>query len=146
LEKLCREGKKSLQKGAGTTQATAERLDREIQQLQAFKRQLYERYKSGALDKTAFLCEREKIDAEISAKTAERNRLLTETDEQAGVLNSAQQFLSSFKKYQALPELPDSVINELVEAVYVYDTDRIEVKVSFGNEWEQTIRALDGLA
>ncbi|MDR1116959.1 MAG: recombinase family protein [Oscillospiraceae bacterium] len=146
LEKLCRDSKKSQQKDACAAEVTAERLDIEIKRLQAFKRQLYERYKSGALDKTSFLCEREKVYADINAKTTERDTLLAGTGEQEDVLNSAQQLLSSFKKYQAPAELPDDVINELVEAVYIYDTDRIEVKFSFGDEMERAIIALEDMA
>jgi len=144
MEKLCCDGKKELSQGIRAEQVAAERLDNEIGRLQAFKRQLYERYKGGSIDKTTFMCERETVERDVNSKIAERNALLAGNDEQSNTLNSAHEFFGSFLKYQSGIEPTSEMVNELVEAVYINDADRIEVRFSFRDELEQIIKTLEG--
>lgn len=144
MEKLCRSKRKGLTWGNESAQAAATRIDNEVTQLQTLKRQFYERYKSGSIDKTTFMSERETIERDINTKTTERNALLAKNDEHSEALDSANMFFSSFLKYQQVIELTNEMLNELVLAVYVFKSDRIEVQFSFGGELEKIVKALDG--
>jgi hypothetical protein len=146
MDRLCRDKKQSIQQSTESAQTAATRLDNEITQLQAFKRQLYERYKGGTLDKTEYFKEREAIEHNISAKTAEREALLTQNIGQESAFNSAQHFFGSFTAYQADAEPTAEVVNALVEAVFVFGKDRIEVRFSFMDELEQAMLAFEGVS
>jgi len=134
-EKLCRNGENELAQGIKTAQAANLRLDNEIGQQQAFKRRLYERYKGGGIDKTTFIRECEKIERNVNIKTTERSELLAQNEKQTDTLNSAHKFLGSFSKYQYCIEPAGEMVNELVEAVYIYNADRIEARLSFRMNW-----------
>jgi hypothetical protein len=146
MEKLCRNGAKDVKQSAESRQAAASRLDGEIGQLQTLKRNLYERYKNNALDRAAYLQEREAVETDIAAKTAERDTLFTQSDVQTGAINSAQRFFGSFAEYQAMTEPTAEMVNALVETVKVYGEDRIEVIFSFKDELKQAIKTLRHLS
>jgi DNA invertase Pin-like site-specific DNA recombinase len=135
MDKLCRENKKSISQSMESAQATATRLENEIIQLQAFKRQLYERFKSGSLEKAEYLSERETVEGKISTKTTERDRLITKSVNQNEAINTAQQFLCSFKQYETITEPTAEMVNTLVEAVYIYSIDRMEVRLVYRCVW-----------
>ena len=145
LEKLCRGEKKTITRDIESAQIAGARLEKELVQLQAFKRQLYERYKGGNLEKAAYLQEREAIEANISAKTAERDTLLAHGKEKTSAISSAQQFFGSFSDYQAVAELSPEMVNSLVEAVYIYGKDRFEILFTFRDELEQAIEQIEEL-
>ena len=61
-------------------------------------------------------------------------------NEQSETIQSAEQTLDSFKEFQQILDNPTAeMVNALVEAVYVFGNDRIEVRFSFMDELEQAI-------
>ena len=143
MEKLCRNNKKGIRKNTESAQISAIRLETEIGQLQAFKRQLYERFKNGSLEKAEYLTERETVESKISAKTVERDRLIAESDDQNETISTAEQFFGSFKQYETISEPTAETVNTLVEAVYVFGKDRIEVQLVYRDELEQAVAVLE---
>jgi DNA invertase Pin-like site-specific DNA recombinase len=84
------------------------RVDNESKRLQALKRQLYERYKSGRLEKTTYLSKYKAIEAGICAKPSQP---LSEASPSAG---------------------PSAgLVNALVETVRVFSQNRIEIVFSY---------------
>lgn len=108
---------------------SADRLDSAIRQIPALKRGLYERYQRGALDKAAFLREREALEAELRVKTAERD-----------ALRSAPPPIEPLPPDSALPALSDPLLHALVQQVYTYGTDRIEICFSFRDPIESALQ------
>jgi hypothetical protein len=145
IEKICQNGRNRIRRSAESAQAAAIGLEKEIAQLQAFKRQLYERFKKGALEKTEYLDERETVEADIRAKTTEREGLLARNGSQTDALDTAEQFFDKFKGFEALSEPTTEMVNALVESVRVYSRDRIEVKFACADELEKATQALNGL-
>ncbi|MDR1737022.1 MAG: hypothetical protein LBR85_09175, partial [Oscillospiraceae bacterium] len=145
MERVCLNGKKHLQHSIESSKDAARGLEKEITQLQAFKRQLYERFKKGALEKTEYLKERETVEADIIAKTTEYEGLLARNDSQTDALDTAEQFLDRFKGFESLSEPTAEMVNALVESVLVYSRDRIEVNFACADELEKAIQALNGL-
>ena len=141
MERLC--DKKEAVQNAESTQASAKRLEKEIEQLQTFKRQLYERYKDGTLDREEYLKEREAAESDMAAKTEERATLLTQCGKKAEALNSAHHYFRSFLEYQAVTEPSAEMVNKLVEAVSVYGKNRIEIRFTFRDELERAVKCLE---
>ena len=145
MEKLCHESKKGIKQSTESSQAIADRLEKEIGQLQAFKRQLYERFKSGSLKKEDYLNERETVESKISDKTAERDGLITRSDIQTDAISTAEQFFGSFKQFETVAEPTAEMVNSFVEAVYVFGKDRIEIRFAYRDELEQAIQIIHNM-
>ena len=75
LKKLSSTMKKVSKQSTASSQNIIAGIGIEIEQMQTTKRQLYERYKKGSLDKTAYFKEREAIENKINTKIAEREVL-----------------------------------------------------------------------
>ena len=126
-----------------TSQSTIEELDIEIEQMQVSKRQLYERYKKGILDKAAYFKEREAVENKITTKAKEKEALASRNDNKAESLNAAHYFLESFTKLQTDNEPSAEMVNTLVEAIHVYSKDRIEVRFSFADKLQKALQSLN---
>lgn len=137
MKKLCRDIKESSNKSTEPARETILRLEHEILQLQSSKRQQYEHFKGGEIDKAEYLKERETIETGICAKTAQREALIPVSDKQTNAVNSAHDFFTAFLKYQTDSEVSAKMINDLVDAVYVYSKDKIEIMFSFKDEFER---------
>jgi DNA invertase Pin-like site-specific DNA recombinase len=139
MEQLSRNMKKASKQSTLSAQASAEQLDREMEQLQITKRKLYERYKNGSLDKDAYFREREAVDNKISEMAVERESLHSDNNEQDKAVSSAHHFFSTFMAYQDEAEPSAVMVNAMVEAVHVFDKDRFEITFTFGDELERAI-------
>jgi len=64
------------------------------------------------------------------------------SDNQNDAINDAEQFFDSFKKFEAIVEPTAEMVNALVEAVYVYGKDRIEIVFAYRDELEQAIAVI----
>jgi hypothetical protein len=139
LEKLA----KTLKKVSSTSPTATTEIGNEIEQLQASKRQLYERYKKGSLDKATYFKEREAVENAIEAKTAKREDLTSRNIVQSNALNAAHQFFETFSEFQADTEPTAKMVNTLVDYVQVFDIDRIEICFSFADKLENALNALN---
>jgi len=90
-----------------------------------------------------YLKERETVEKDINDKIYERDKAANENDEPKNTVNSIEQFINSFKQFDLSNELTTEVINKLVDAVYVFDENRIEICFSFKDELEKVILALN---
>jgi len=143
LQRLSTTMKKVSKQSSTTAQNTAKGISSEIEQLQAFKQQLYERYKKGIIDKETYFKEREATENRLSDKTTERESLISQNDNQAEVLSEAQYFFDSFVNFNLDDEPSAETVNMLVDAVHIYGKDRIEIHFSFADKLEKALQALN---
>ena len=143
MEKLLRTAKDAAKHDALSKQTSIEQLDREIEYIQASKRQLYERYKSDSFSKDEYLGEREKTDINIGEKIDIRDSLAAHNTKQVGDADSAHRFFSSFSTYQSDTEPSAEIVNALVESVHIFGIDRMEITFTFKDEFDQVHRALN---
>ena len=119
----------------------------EIEHLQATKRQLYERYKKGSLDKAAYFKEREAVENMISEKVAKKEAkkesLAAHDNDQATALNAAHHFISSLPQFPVDNEPTAEIVNALVKSVMVYASDKIEVRFAFADKLEDALQVLN---
>ena len=125
------------------SQNTTEGIKGEIGQLQVAKRNLYERYKKGSLDKDTYFKEREAAENKLCDKTAELESLTSQNDSQAEVLGEAKYFLDSFTSFNVDDEPSAEIVNALVDTVNVYAKDRIEVCFAFADKLEKALHSLN---
>jgi hypothetical protein len=143
LKKLSETLRISSKKNTATANNTIEGLGCEIEQLQAVKRKLYERYKKGSLDRTAYFKEREVVEDKINSKTAEREKMDTQTVGQNSALNETHHFLDSFARSYTDKEPTAEIVNALVEYVSVFSKDRMEIKFSFADKLKEALQTLN---
>ncbi|MCL2578261.1 MAG: recombinase family protein [Defluviitaleaceae bacterium] len=136
MERLCKEGKKVVQQKIESSFNKTIMLKNEIAQMQALKRQLYEQYKGGILKKADYFKEREAIEVGIIEMIKECEALSSKNDFEEVAYNHVHEFFNSFSAYQTDAEPTADIVNALVESVYVFDKDRIEVRFSFIDELE----------
>ena len=140
IENISRDTKNAAKHSARSNQVAIEQFDREIVSTKASKRQLYERYRNGLLDKDEYLKEREAVQSSIDEKLAVRNSPATHITEQD---EGVDRFFSSILPHPIDTELSAEMINTMVKAVHVFADDRIEVTFSFSDELEQALRSLN---
>ena len=97
-----------IQRPYATSKNTIEEAGCRAEWLLALKRQLYERFKKGLLDKETYFKEREAVVNKIGEKTSER---------ELSILNAGD-------------EPSAEMVNALADAVYIYGKGRIEIRFS----------------
>ena len=115
------------------------KLDNEIYDLQSDKRKLYERYKKKEINQNIYLKEREVLENELAGKIAERESLISQQRIHENIFESAQQLSQKFFKYQSATELTKEMADNFIEAVNVYDIDKIEIRFAFKDELENIL-------
>jgi len=97
------------QRPFATSKNTIAGVDYRDDQLHASKRQLYERFKKGLLDKDVYFKEREAMENKVGETTAERKVLTLNADDNPSA----------------------KMVNTLANMVNIYDKDRVEISFSF---------------
>lgn len=131
--------KKTMGHHIGPTVQNTKKISSEVVKLQVLKRQRYERYKDGVIDKNTLICQGEIIQRNIKAKTMECNSLPSNQEQQYDTLNS---FFNSRLEHLGEVQPNSGMVNELVEAVYIYNVNRIEIQFCFTDELEKTFKAV----
>jgi len=145
LKKLCRAGEKSINKRTEVANKKVNLIDIEIDRLEANKLLIYDSHKRGSISVDIYLKKREEILASIKVKRLERTAVLSDSQQQNEMTNTAYQHLFKYEDYENDTDPSDKLVNLMVEAVYVFDSDRIEIKFKFAdelNEIENQIKKL----
>jgi len=141
-EKLLRIIKKTIDKPNISTDNSISQFDNEIKDIQSKKRKLYEQYTNKTINKTLYLKERETLEKELENKASERETLISQQQNQKNILESVQQLSQKFLKYQSITELTKEMVDEFIEAVNIYDSERISIRFTFKDELERIIKII----
>ena len=117
----------------------AERYDEKIQQCNDLKMELYEKYVTGELLKADFIKEKEKIALQVSKyheKKAAVEKKISEAEKKKALENAPA--LRSLAKYVSLESLSFQVVQELIDVIYFYDPEHIEVIWNFKDDYLET--------
>lgn len=98
------------------------------------KRELYEQYISGDITKERFLDEKEKVSQEAAGYKEKMDAMQTQIGE-AEKKKENSRILGSFAKYTELESLTYQIVQELVDVIYFYDPEHIEVVLNFRDEY-----------
>lgn len=117
-----------------------ERQEEKIRQYNVEKMKSYERYTSGEWTKERFLEEKEKISREIDQCREKADALREELDQaESRKKKEADKNLLSFAKYTELEALSYQIVQELIENIYVYDPEHIEVIWNYRDEYLENL-------
>src|SRR5665648_1100771 len=93
----------------------------------------------------SYLKQKEKLNQEIENTTAKIIKLEAEYELlKFKNMESGNQFVEHFKGKQKIKELSREMVGELVESVYVFDEERIEIVWKFADDFEKVIEAIQG--
>lgn len=113
--------------------------DEKIQQCNDLKMELYEKYVTGELLKADFIKEKEKIALQVSKyheKKAAVEKKISEAEKKKALENAPA--LRSLAKYVSLESLSFQVVQELIDVIYFYDPEHIEVIWNFKDDYLET--------
>jgi len=116
-----------------------------IERLNALKIEEYEKYLDGNITKNDYLKRKEKYNGEIEETTFQINKLETEYElQKLKNKESENQFVEHFKNKHEIKELSRVLIDELVDSIYVYSENEIEVVWNFRDDYVRVIEAMQG--
>ena len=104
------------------------------------KKELYERFALGTLPKESYLAQKKEIaqkESEYKKKTGELQENISKTEKKKAKENSPR--IKAFSKYTELEALSYEIIQELVDTIYFYDPEHIEVFWNFQDDYMATV-------
>lgn len=103
------------------------------------KKELYEKFALGTLPKESYLAQKQEIvqkESEYKKKAAELQEKIAEAEKEKAKENSPR--IKAFSKYTELEALSYEIIQELVDTIYFYDPEHIEVFWNFKDDYMAT--------
>ena len=108
------------------------KLESEKQKIQISKMQLYERHKQGETDKEAYLSKKEALTEKL--KNTEQEIAIIESKIKENTASGNNLNVDKLKEAVAGGELVLDWINEVIDRIYVYDRDKVEIAWKFGEK------------
>lgn len=115
----------------------------EIQKYQTRKLNLYDDYKDGILDKQEYMMFKsdydkklENCENEVASYEADKDMILDNKSE-------AQKWIGQFRKMGKITELTRNAVAILIDKVFVYSSDRIEIDYKFDSSFETMKKYVD---
>jgi len=101
------------------------------------KRELYEQFKSGKLDKAIYLQKREEIESDSEAFIIEKQALTEQLETMRNRLSEFDSQTERLCNLQFDGELNRSLVDALIEEIIVYDEERIEIRFAYADIWKE---------
>ena len=131
-EKIVLKSKTKSENEVATLIQTIRRDQQSLERLNALKIEEYEKYLDAKISKESYLKQKEKLNQEIDNTAAKISKLEAEYQLlKFKNMESGNQFVEHFKGKQKIKELSRELVSELVESVYVFDEERIEIVWKF---------------
>ena len=114
-----------------------------LSKLKASKVKSYEKYKDGALDRNSYQSQKEDIGKEI-AETGDQIAEL-ETALQSCYQENGQpvSIIESFKRYEGFTELSKEMADELIDSIYIYGSETIEIVWNHMDEYMRLVQYVE---
>src|SRR5665647_2275764 len=109
-----------------------------LERLNALKIEEYEKYLDGKISKEVYLKQREKLNQEIEKTALKISKLESEYElHKLKSTGSSNKFVEHFKSKYEIKELSRELVCELVDSIYVFDENRIEIVWKFADDFEK---------
>ncbi len=114
-----------------------------LTKLKASKVKAYEKYKDGALDRDSYRGQKEDIGKEIEETESQIAEL--ETSLQCCYQENGQpiSIIESFKRYEGFTELSKEMADELIDSIYVYGSEAIEIVWNRMDEYMRLVQYVE---
>ncbi len=121
-----------------------EKQEEKLRQIDQNKMDLYERFISGEISKEKFIEKKKRLTQE-EASHKEKVESLWERIKQADVGKEkiSSPILQGFAKYTDLETLSYPIVQELIEVIYFYNPERLEVVWKYRDEFQEILDILD---
>ncbi|MBP3345185.1 MAG: recombinase family protein [Clostridia bacterium] len=100
----------------------------------------YLKLKSGKISEIDYRAEKEKIENQI--KVCENQIITLSATLNNNVENAHNNFVTALKKYKNFNSLTKEMAQELIDVIYVYENNRIEINFKFQDEFDAVINYL----
>ena len=119
------------------------KYEEELEKNKRLREDLYPDFKMGLIDQREYEMFRNKYEIkmqEIEKSIADTDKKLKEIENGVSVENA---FIKNFLQYKSLTELTREVVGALIENVYVYENERIEIVMKFRDEFEALVEYIE---
>lgn len=103
------------------------------------KEELYPDYKAGLLELSEYEEYRKKYNQKLEEIEQSMSRINEHIEELSRGITPENKFISEFKKYHNITTLTREVVCALIENIYVYEDNRIEIAMKYRDEFETVI-------
>jgi len=124
-----------------TNEMIKEKKVKERQSLNQSLSMLYMQYKNESISHDQYLTNKNKIEDKIKQLDNEIITISQKTNN--NVLNTHNNFVSTFKKYKNFTALTREMAVELIKKIKVFEDKRIEVELNFQDEFELAVKYLE---
>ena len=139
-EKLVSKAATKSEKEIATILQEIRKAQQAIERFNTLKVEEYEKYLDGKVSKDNYLKAKEKLSLEMEKVTKQVSKMEAEYEIQnLKKQDSDNQFVDHFKGKQRIKELSRELVAELVDSIYVFDENRIEIVWKYDEEWEKMI-------
>ena len=114
-----------------------------LSKLKASKVKAYEKYKDGTLDRDSYRNQKEDIGKEIAeteSQIAELEMALQSRYQENGQPIS---IIESFKRYEGFTELSKEMADELIDSIYIYGSEAIEIVWNHMDEYIKLVQYVE---
>ena len=115
----------------------------ELTKFQKLREELYPDYKAGLIDRTEYETFKNRYEIKIADL---ENHIRDMSDKIAEIetgLSPENNFIVNFKKYRSITELTREVVSALIENVYIYEDERIEIVMKYNDDFETLLEYID---
>ncbi len=113
-----------------------------LSKLKASKVKTYEKYKDGTLDRDSYT----NLKADVSKQIAETDARIEEHEIalQSSYQNSQPcSIIESFKRYEGFAELSKEMVDELIDSIYIYGSEKIEIVWHHMDEYIRLVQCVE---
>ena len=106
-----------------------------INNLKSKKRELYEEYKFNKIDRNAFKEEAEVIEKNIGLLLSDIERYESTYLETIKKIRKNDYWINHYKRNKKIKKITKKVLDELIENIYVFENNKVEVKFKYFDEY-----------
>ena len=140
VEKLVSKAATKSEKEIATILQEIRKAQQAIERFNTLKVEEYEKYLDGKVSKDNYLKAKEMLSLEMEKATKQVSKMEAEYEIQnLKKQDSDNQFVDHFKGKQRIKELSRELVAELVESIYVFDENRIEIVWKYAEDYEKVI-------
>lgn len=115
----------------------------ELSKIKQLREDLYPDFKAGLIDKGEYETFRSRYEFKIANLENQIQDVSDKINEIETGLSPENGFIVNFKKYQSITELTREVVGALIENVYIYEDDRIEIEMKYRDDFETLVEYIE---
>ena len=125
-------------------QMRLEKYREEQQKYIHLKEELYPDYKAGLIDLREYETFRQKYEGKLQEIEHTIQNIQAHMEELSRGITPENRFIKEFCRFNTISALTREVVCALIENVYIYEDNRIEIDIKYRDEFETILEYLDG--